>query len=60
LIFYETNLNPWDVAAGSLLVEEAGGRISKFDGSEFDSFYPETLATNKILHSDAVALIRQN
>jgi myo-inositol-1(or 4)-monophosphatase len=59
-IFYETNLNPWDVAAGSLLVEEAGGRISKFDGSEFDSFYPETLATNKILHSDAVALIRQN
>ena len=48
------------MAAGSLLVEEAGGRISKFDGSEFDSFYPETLATNKILHSDAVALIRQN
>jgi myo-inositol-1(or 4)-monophosphatase len=58
-LFYEANLNPWDVAAGSLLVEEAGGKITKFDGSVFDPFYPEILATNKILHSDAVALLRQ-
>lgn len=59
-IFYETNLQPWDVAAGSLIIEEAGGKISKFDGSAFDTFFPEILATNKILHSDSVALLRQH
>jgi myo-inositol-1(or 4)-monophosphatase len=48
--FWEFNLNPWDTAAGVLIVEEAGGRVTKFDGSEFELNSKETLATNGILH----------
>ena len=44
--FWSTNLKPWDMAAGILLVEEAGGRISKIDGSTFNLEEPNLLATN--------------
>ncbi len=50
--FWELNLKPWDIAAGSLIVEEAGGKISKFDGSRLNIDQPaELLASNKIIHS---------
>jgi myo-inositol-1(or 4)-monophosphatase len=48
--FWEFNLNPWDTAAGVLIVEEAGGRVSGFDGSPFQINSNETLASNGILH----------
>lgn len=52
--FYEYNLKPWDVAAGMLLLSEAGGRTTDFRGGEYDLFHPvTTLATNGHLH-DAV------
>ena len=44
--FWSTSLKPWDMAAGILLVEEAGGRISKIDGSPFQLEEPNLLATN--------------
>ena len=44
--FWSTSLKPWDMAAGILLVEEAGGRISKIDGSPFRLEEPDVLATN--------------
>ncbi len=44
--FWEFNLNPWDTAAGALLVEEAGGEISRFDGAPFRLDSREVLATN--------------
>ena len=44
--FWSTSLKPWDMAAGILLVEEAGGRISKIDGSQFRLEEPDLLATN--------------
>ena len=44
--FWEFNLNPWDTAAGMLLVEEAGGEITRFDGSKFQLNSHEVLATN--------------
>ncbi len=44
--YWEFNLNPWDTAAGALLVEEAGGEISRFDGSRFRLDSREILATN--------------
>jgi myo-inositol-1(or 4)-monophosphatase len=44
--FWSTNLKPWDMAAGILLVEEAGGRVSKIDGSPFRLEEPNLLATN--------------
>lgn len=56
-IYWETNLKPWDVAAGTLLVTEAGGRVTRFDGTAMalDSF--ELLATNGILHEEAMRLL---
>ncbi len=44
--FWEFKLNPWDTAAGALLVEEAGGEISRFDGSPFRLDSQEVLASN--------------
>ncbi len=49
--FWERNLAPWDVAAGALLVQEAGGKVSNFTNGAFDIRGAEILATNKSLHS---------
>ena len=49
--FWEFNLNPWDTAAGALIVEEAGGRVTRFDGSPFELNSRETLASNGLLHN---------
>ncbi len=48
--FWEFNLNPWDTAAGVLIVEEAGGKVSRFDGSPFLLDSRETLASNGLVH----------
>jgi len=50
--FWEFNLNPWDTAAGVLLVTEAGGTVSRFDGSPWRIDSSETLASNGILHKE--------
>jgi myo-inositol-1(or 4)-monophosphatase len=50
--FWEFNLNPWDTAAGVLLVEEAGGRVSGFDGGGFRIDSRETLASNALIHNE--------
>jgi myo-inositol-1(or 4)-monophosphatase len=47
--FWEFNLNPWDTSAGYLLVEEAGGRVTHFDGGKFTLDSRETLATNGLI-----------
>jgi myo-inositol-1(or 4)-monophosphatase len=47
--FYEAGLNPWDMAAGILLVKEAGGWAGDFYGDNDDIFRPTLLATNKYL-----------
>ncbi len=48
--FWEFNLNPWDTAAGVLLVEEAGGRVSDFHGGPFQLHSRETVASNGLIH----------
>ena len=48
--FWEFNLNPWDTAAGVLIVEEAGGKVTRFDGSPFRIDSSETLASNGLVH----------
>ena len=52
--FWEFNLNPWDTAAGVLLVEEAGGRVTDFAGQPFQIASHEVLASNGIVHPDLV------
>ena len=50
--FWEFKLNPWDISAGYLLVEEAGGRITRFDGSKFQLNSDEVFATNGLIHDE--------
>jgi myo-inositol-1(or 4)-monophosphatase len=54
--FWEFNLNPWDTAAGVLIVQEAGGRVTRFDGQPFRIDSRETLASNGQVHE---ALLRE-
>jgi myo-inositol-1(or 4)-monophosphatase len=49
--FWEERLKPWDVVAGSLLVEEAGGVVSRFDGSALADDVDEYVAANPPLHA---------
>jgi myo-inositol-1(or 4)-monophosphatase len=53
--YYTTSVHPWDVAAGVLIVEEAGGRVTALDGSSYRLDQPSLLATNGRLHEEAVA-----
>lgn len=52
--FWEVELKPWDTAAAGLIVEEAGGHLSKFDGSAFDHFHPGLVASNGLIHESIV------
>lgn len=56
--FWEYNLNSWDVAAGYLIVQEAGGTITNFEGEPYSVFDKETLATNGLIHGNMISLIR--
>lgn len=56
--FWERDLNPWDVAGGALLVNEAGGRVSAMDGAAFSSRGRSVLATNHLLHDAMLQVIR--
>ncbi|MCB1179156.1 MAG: inositol monophosphatase [Leptospiraceae bacterium] len=58
--FWETKLNPWDIAAGSLLVEEAGGQFSDFSGKDSNPYVKTVLATNGKIHKDFIKLLKKN
>ena len=55
--FWERDLKPWDIAAGALIVAEAGGRITNMDGQAFASRGRDVLATNGALHDDMLRTI---
>jgi myo-inositol-1(or 4)-monophosphatase len=55
--FWEYNLNPWDIAAGYLIVEEAGGKITNFAGKPYSVYDKETLATNNLIHAEMLQVI---
>jgi myo-inositol-1(or 4)-monophosphatase len=57
--FWEFNLNPWDTAAGVLLVHEAGGTVTRFDAEAFRLDSREVLATNGILKDELVGFFRE-
>ncbi|HEY4359264.1 MAG TPA: inositol monophosphatase family protein [Acidobacteriaceae bacterium] len=54
--FWEFNLNPWDTSAGYLLMEEAGGKITHFDGGKFTLDSREVFASNGLIHDEMQAL----
>jgi myo-inositol-1(or 4)-monophosphatase len=55
--FWEWRLKPWDVAAGTLIVREAGGTVSAIDGEVFDIADGSILATNGRIHAELAAVI---
>src|SRR5438874_5288320 len=57
--FWESDLKPWDIAAGALIVAEAGGRVTAMRGGPFDSRRRHVLATNALLHDRMLDIIRQ-
>lgn len=56
--FWEEGLNPWDVAAGTLLIEEAGGRVSYYDDSKFSIYKPPICADNGLIHDEMLEILK--
>lgn len=55
--YWEMKLRPWDVAAGALIVGEAGGRVTDFSGGPFSIYGKECLASNGLIHEDMIRIL---
>ncbi len=56
--FWEEKLAPWDMAAGSLILEEAGGRVTGHAGETFTPYGASILATNGLIHDECVGMLQ--
>jgi myo-inositol-1(or 4)-monophosphatase len=56
--FFEENLKPWDTAAGVVIVKEAGGKITTFDGGDYDIFASDIAVSNGVLHQELLECIK--
>lgn len=56
--YWEQDLKPWDTAAGALLVQEAGGRVTDFEGNPFTPYRKSVVASNSLIHEDMLAALR--
>ena len=56
--FYEHKLEPWDSAAGYLMVEEAGGKVTDHEGKKFSPYQHRIIATNGKIHDELLAVIK--
>ena len=56
--FYEHSLQAWDSAAGFLLVEEAGGKVTDFEGNYYSPYQPHILATNGKIHDELLMVVQ--
>jgi len=57
--FYEFNLNPWDIAAGALIVRQAGGEVTDFSGTDNFLFSGEIFASNQHIHVETLKVLKQ-
>lgn len=55
--YWEMKLKPWDVAAGSLIVSESGGKITGFSGGPFSIYGKECLASNSLIHEEMTRIL---
>lgn len=55
--FWEFKLNPWDLAVGVLLVQEAGGKVTDMSGGEFDLYGSEVVASNQLIHQEMIDIL---
>ncbi len=58
--FWEMNLQPWDTAAGQVILEEAGGRLSNFKGDPFSIYVKEIAASNGKIHDEMIRVLSQH
>ena len=58
--FYEYGLNPWDMAAGVIIVREAGGKVTTFNGDESVVFADDMIATNHSIHNEISSVIHRH
>lgn len=58
--FFEYGLNPWDVAAGALLVKQAGGKVNDFSGGNNYIFGKEIVATNNIINNEFMKIVKNS
>jgi myo-inositol-1(or 4)-monophosphatase len=56
--FWEDGLNSWDIAAGVILIEEAGGRVSNFRGQQLNIYTPQVLVSNGLIHEQMMEVLR--
>jgi len=57
--FWELDLHPWDTAAGKVILEEAGGRVTDFKGSPFSPYIKQILASNGKIHHEMIAVLEK-
>jgi myo-inositol-1(or 4)-monophosphatase len=57
--FWELKLKPWDIAAGALIVAEAGGIVTNFSGGRFSIDGEETLASNSLIHDEMIRALEE-
>lgn len=57
--FWELQLNPWDTAAGKVIVEEAGGKITNYAGAPYSIYGKTILATNTLIHSQMLGVLKE-
>jgi myo-inositol-1(or 4)-monophosphatase len=57
--FWESKLHPWDLAAGVLLITEAGGKVTDFEGQPLDIYAGDTLASNGLIHEEMLQTIQE-
>ncbi len=57
--FWELKLNPWDTAAGVLMVREAGGAVTDFVGDPFDIYRGGIVASNGLIHADMLKVLEE-
>src|SRR3990172_7572661 len=57
--FWEAGLKPWDTAAAGFGVFGGGGGGSRFDGTDFDNYFPETVASNGLIHEEMLSVMKK-
>ena len=57
--YWEIDIHPWDVAAGHIIVEEAGGEVTRFDGSRFNYLHKDILASNPFIHASMSRILKR-
>ncbi|MCE9500256.1 MAG: inositol monophosphatase [Leptospira sp.] len=58
--FWEEGLQPWDMAGPSVIIQEAGGKLSTFDGNEYTPYIPNLIASNGKIHENIIDIFREN